>query len=110
MSFVPAPQQANAASNNQQNASTNNNTGAPPPAAAGAVAAAAGMAPEMSDQERLFKMRTFDVFWVEKHSLMYRDGIAKVRYGDIIIIFLTDSYLFLVAECGISTMFEHTRL
>jgi len=88
MSFVPAPQQANAASsnnNNQQNASTiNNNSTAPPPAAAGAVAAA--VVPEtVSDQELLFKLRTFDVFWVEKHSLMYRDGIAKVRRFFIIL-------------------------
>lgn len=80
MSFVPAPQQANAASN--QNASNPTN-GAPAAAPGTAVvptssAAAAAAAPELSDQERLFKLRTFDVFWVDKKSLMYRDGIAKV--------------------------------
>lgn len=61
MSFVPAPQQANSA-----NASIVKD----PNAAAAA---------EVSDQELLFKMRTFDVYWVEKNALMYRDGIAKVR-------------------------------
>jgi hypothetical protein len=25
-----------------------------------------------------FKMRTFDLFWINKNSLMHRDGIAKV--------------------------------
>ena len=73
MSFVPAPQQANAASNN---AASNSNI--PPPLAA--VAAGAPATAELSDMERLFKIRTFDVFWVEKHALMYRDGIAKVRF------------------------------
>jgi hypothetical protein len=28
-------------------------------------------------QDDLFKMRTFDVYWVEKQALMYRDGFAK---------------------------------
>jgi hypothetical protein len=64
MSFVPAPQQANAAASNNNAVVT--------------TAAAAPAAAEISDQELLFKMRTFDVFWVEKSSLMYRDGIAKV--------------------------------
>jgi hypothetical protein len=68
MSFVPAPQQANAAS-------ANNNA----PVKSTTVAAAAAVAePEISDQELLFKIRTFDVYWVDKTALMYRDGIAKV--------------------------------
>lgn len=29
------------------------------------------------DQNFMFKMRTFDVFWVDKSSLMHRDGYAK---------------------------------
>jgi len=85
MSFVPAPQQANAASSNANGAS-NTNVGRVIPggtAASAAVpgggAAAATAEPEISDQELLFKMRTFDVYWVDKHALMYRDGIAKVR-------------------------------
>jgi hypothetical protein len=64
MSFVPAPQQANAAVN------------AVVPAA---PAAAAAPANEISDYDLMFKIRTFDVFWVDKYALMYRDGIAKVR-------------------------------
>jgi len=46
--------------------------------------AAAGAPPETvpdgsgeADQDLLFKLRTFDVYWVEKNALMYRDGIAK---------------------------------
>lgn len=58
MSSNPVAEQANVA-----NAVNANNQ------AAGADAA----------QDDLFKMRTFDVFWVEKQALMYRDGFAKVR-------------------------------
>ena len=65
MSFVPAPQQANAAgSKNAPNAVTSS-------------AAAPAAEPE-SDRDLLFKLRTFDVYWVEKQALMYRDGIDKV--------------------------------
>lgn len=60
MSFVPAPQQANATSSS--NAVTNSAT---------AAAAAA------EDKELIFKIRTFDIYWVEKKALMYRDGYAK---------------------------------
>ena len=69
MSFVPAPQQANAA-----NASNTNNAAV----TSTAPATAAANAEAVSDFDQLFKIRTFDVFWVEKGSLMYRDGIAKV--------------------------------
>jgi hypothetical protein len=67
MSFVPAPQQANAASA-KSNA----------PVTTTQAASAAAEAP-VSDQDLLFKIRTFDVFWVDKQALMYKDGIAKVR-------------------------------
>jgi hypothetical protein len=70
MSFVPAPQQANAASATN-NASTTVTT------ASSAAPAATAEAP-VSDSELLFKIRTFDVFWVDKGALMYKDGIAKV--------------------------------
>jgi hypothetical protein len=30
------------------------------------------------DVDPQFKQRTFDVFWVEKKALMYREGISKV--------------------------------
>jgi ATP-dependent RNA helicase DDX60 len=63
MSFVPAPQQANAAVN---------------VVAPTAPVAATAAAPE-SEFELQFKNRTFDVYWVEKNALMYRDGFAKVR-------------------------------
>lgn len=67
MSFVPAPQQANAAGVNNA-PSTVNST----------AAAAAAVEPE-SDKDLLFKLRTFDVYWVDKEALMYKDGIDKVR-------------------------------
>jgi ATP-dependent RNA helicase DDX60 len=64
MSFVPAPQQANAAVNAVVSA---------------APAAAAAPPNETSDFDLMFKIRTFDVYWVEKNALMYKDGIAKVK-------------------------------
>lgn len=67
MSFVPAPQQANAAGAN--NAPPSNTP-------VNAINAAAAAAPE-SDQDLVFKLRTFDVYWVDKSALMYRDGIDK---------------------------------
>jgi len=63
MSFVPAPQQATAANAKTSNAVT-------PTTAAAAAADAA-------DDNDIFKLRTFDVFWVEKNSLMYKDGVNK---------------------------------
>jgi ATP-dependent RNA helicase DDX60 len=73
MSFVPAPQAsaANAASTN--NAAVNPSSGAAP--------AADGQ----SDMDLLFKLRTYDVYWVEKSALMYRDGFDKVSHLDDII-------------------------
>ena len=75
MSFVPAPQQANAAGANR-NAPALTSTQA---AAAAKEAAAAAEAAETPDAEFMFKLRTFDVYWVDKAALMYKDGIAKVR-------------------------------
>jgi ATP-dependent RNA helicase DDX60 len=72
MSFVPAPQQANAA-----NATVN-----PTPNASASAAMATETAP-LSDQDSFFKKRTFDVYWIDKTSLMYRDGIAKVSHGTL---------------------------
>lgn len=68
MSFVPAPQQANAAGVNNANNANN---------AVTSTAAAPAAEPE-SDKDYLFKLRTFDVYWVDKTALMYRDGIDKV--------------------------------
>jgi hypothetical protein len=66
MSFVPAPQQAIAAANN-----------APTPVTSSAVATAADTE---VDKDLLFKLRTFDVYWVDKTALMYKDGIDKVSF------------------------------
>ena len=66
MSFVPAPQAsaANAASANSAQVTT--------------PAAAAPAAEGESDKDLLFKIRTFDVYWVEKSALMQKDGFDKV--------------------------------
>ena len=67
MSFVPPPQRQNA---NSQNAVTPTTTtaGAPAPAAAVVV----------DEGELIFNIRTFDLFFIDRQSLMYRDGYAKV--------------------------------
>lgn len=65
MSFVPNPTQANASNNNARV----NTTGA---------AAAAVPNPEETETDSIFKVRTFDVYWVEKHALMYKDGTTTV--------------------------------
>jgi len=74
MSFVPAPQQANAAGANNapsSNALVNSSN-------------AAAAATE-TDQDLVFKLRTFDVYWVDKSALMYRDGIDKVCFFCILL-------------------------
>ena len=78
MSFVPAPQQANAAGNNNA------------PNTVNATAAAGAVEPE-SDKDILFKLRTFDVYWVDKEALMYKDGIDKVSYSCRRLILLQES-------------------
>lgn len=70
MSFVPNPTQANASNNNAKV-----NTSGP------GAAAAAAPNPEESEIDTVFKLRTFDVYWVEKHALMYKDGTTTVSYG-----------------------------
>lgn len=71
MSFVPNPTQANASNN--PNAKVNST------AAGGAAAPAA----EEAETDLIFKIRTYDVYWVEKNALMYRDGVSKVRRSRI---------------------------
>jgi hypothetical protein len=70
MSFVPAPQAiaANAASGSANNAPVNNSSGAAPAA-------------EGEAENLLFKLRTYDIYWVEKSALMYRDGFDKVSWS-----------------------------
>jgi|MDSW01.2.fsa_nt_gb hypothetical protein len=57
MSFVPAPQQASAAGAN------NNNAGPAVTSGVAALAAQVAAAPETSDAELVFKLRTFGKFW-----------------------------------------------
>lgn len=78
MSFVPAPQQANVASanNNKNNEVALKSSSAANNAASAAAAAEADL---ISDEELIFKLRTFDVYWVDKYALMYKAGIDKVR-------------------------------
>eukprot|EP00538_Stauroneis_constricta_P012852 CAMPEP_0119555370 /NCGR_PEP_ID=MMETSP1352-20130426/7612_1 /TAXON_ID=265584 /ORGANISM="Stauroneis constricta, Strain CCMP1120" /LENGTH=1273 /DNA_ID=CAMNT_0007602123 /DNA_START=127 /DNA_END=3948 /DNA_ORIENTATION=+ len=71
MSFVPAPQQAIAASSNNAAASNSKNA---------VNTATAGKATDDKEEEEkrdIFNLRTFDLFWVDRKSLMYRDGIDK---------------------------------
>jgi ATP-dependent RNA helicase DDX60 len=67
MSFVPAPQQAGASST-----ATSNN------ASANVVASVTPTPDGASEWELTFKTRSYDVFWIEKNALMYKDGITKV--------------------------------
>ena len=76
MSFVPAPQQANVASANNKNNEVALKSSSANNAAAAAAAAEADL---ISDEELIFKLRTFDVYWVDKYALMYKAGIDKVR-------------------------------
>lgn len=74
MSFVPAPQQASTANNAKVTSSTTT-------AAAAANAAPPSQEVDASQQDGtdlVFKNRTFDVRWVERSALMYKDGINKV--------------------------------
>ena len=64
MSFVPAPQASAANAASSANAPVNSTS-------------AAAAAEETADKDLLFKLRTFDVYWVEKSALMYRDGFDK---------------------------------
>jgi hypothetical protein len=84
MSFVPAPQKANA-SGNAASSTTSNHAVIQPKGVlskqeAAAAATVAATTDELAqDEDSIFKLRTFDVYWVEKESLMYKDGLAKVR-------------------------------
>lgn len=60
MSFVPHPQKQNA---NTQNALTPSGSTAPV---------------VENDAELIFNIRTFDVFFVERKALLYKEGISKV--------------------------------
>ncbi|KAL7569391.1 hypothetical protein ACA910_010476 [Epithemia clementina (nom. ined.)] len=84
MSFVPNPTQNNASSNNNSKTAVSGASGGGSAVVTTASsntnnnyndatnAAAAG-----DTEGDIFKLRTFDVYWVEKYALMYKDGIAK---------------------------------
>lgn len=74
MSFVPAPQKATATAN------APNSNGVPPVAGAppGASSADAAAAAE-GGEDAFITSRTFDLYWVDKTALMYKDGYVKVR-------------------------------
>jgi ATP-dependent RNA helicase DDX60 len=78
MSFVPAPQQANVASANK---SSNNEV-----AVKSNNAAAAAAEDPVNEDELIFKIRTFDVYWVDKYALMYKAGVDKVRCNYLFIV------------------------
>jgi len=63
MSFVPAPKQANATGTSNVNQFLSEKT-------------TGASAPDTEDDLR-FKRRTFDVTWVDKSALMYKEGITK---------------------------------
>lgn len=77
MSFVPAPQKASTAGTaNAINQTVNGTTNAVnnvPPAAGEAAEKGAG------EEDAFITSRTFDLYWVDKASLMYKDGFVKVR-------------------------------
>lgn len=70
MSFVPAPQKATTASSANATNSNTAVTNVPP-------AADAAPAGEGAD-DAFITSRTFDLYWVDKTALMYKDGFVKV--------------------------------
>ena len=80
MSFVPNPTQTNASSNNNSKTAVSGAAGA---AAASSSTNTDPNATAVESESDIFKLRTFDVYWVEKYALMYKDGYAKVRLNDI---------------------------
>jgi hypothetical protein len=68
MSFVPAPQQANAANNAKSSNAVASNQ---PPSQEADLS---------QDNDAVFKNRTFDVLWVDRAALMYKDGVNRVCY------------------------------
>jgi hypothetical protein len=73
MSFVPAPQKATTAGG--ANTQNGGNTVVPN---SGAAADAAVAEVTAGVEDAFITSRTFDVYWVDKNALMYKDGIVKV--------------------------------
>ena len=75
MSFVPAPQKASTAGT----ANASNQTVNGPAKPVNNVPSAAGEAADKGGEDDDFiKSRTFDLYWVDKTALMYKDGFVKV--------------------------------
>ena len=70
MSFVPAPQKATTAggANINQNGATSVVTNVQ----------SAAEAADTSGEDAFITSRTFDLYWVDKTALMYKDGYVKV--------------------------------
>lgn len=75
MSFVPTPQKANAAGNGTAAASGTPRGGSLGLSSAAVVSDSNNAIPE---EDSTFKARTFDVLWVDRTALMYKDGITKI--------------------------------
>lgn len=77
MSFVPAPQKATTAggANTNSNGATNAVTN---------VNAAAEAVENLGLEDAFITSRTFDLHWVDKSALMYKDGYVKVSHGSTI--------------------------
>ncbi len=73
MSFVPAPQKATTAggANTNQNGASNVTN----------VQSAAEAVDNLALEEAFITSRTFDLHWVDKLALMYKDGYVKVSYS-----------------------------
>ena len=78
MSFAPAPQKAPTASNSNATNSTSAVNSVPPAADGGGEGA----------EEAFITSRTFDLYWVDKHALMYKDGYVKVSYIVLLYVFI----------------------
>ena len=72
MSFVPAPQKATLSLSTFNNGPPTGLNNVTPPAVAEAAAAEGGA------EDAFITSRTFDLYWVDKTALMYKDGYIKV--------------------------------
>jgi hypothetical protein len=71
MSFVPAPQKATTAG-------AANAINGPTSAVNNVTSAAAEAAEAGGGEDAFITSRTFDLYWVDKTALMYKDGYVKV--------------------------------
>jgi len=72
MSFVPVPQKATSSLSTFNNGPPTGLNNVTPPAVAEAAAVEGGA------EDAFITSRTFDLYWVDKTALMYKDGYIKV--------------------------------